>query len=75
MTITNNNDEKCFNRLSPHSAHHPNPYKLVDCLLSENVRADFLWFRLKGGDVPVLYGDVSAREENLRLLNVTADYK
>ena len=57
------------------STHHPNPYKLVDCLLAEHIRADFLWFRLEGGDVLVLYGDVSAREENKRLLNVIADYK
>ena len=57
------------------STRHPNPYKLVDGLLAEHIRADFLWLRLEGGDVPVLYGDVSAREENKRLLNVIADYK
>jgi hypothetical protein len=56
------------------SVHHPNPYNLIDCLLTEQVRADFLWTRLELGERPPLCSNVAAREENERLLNVIKGY-
>jgi hypothetical protein len=54
--------------------HHPNPYKLIECLISEQVRTDFIWTRLDSGERPALYTDISAREENQRLLNIIQAY-
>ena len=56
------------------SSHHPNPYKVMEKLLKEQTRSDFICTRLENGQTVNLYSRIEYRKANERLLNVIRDF-
>ncbi|KAL3088925.1 hypothetical protein niasHT_028701 [Heterodera trifolii] len=56
------------------STHHPNPYKLLDGLLREQVRVDFICSRLEAGETVELYSRADYRQANERLLTLIGQH-
>jgi hypothetical protein len=75
MPRTTNSCESWHNAFQgAFTSHHPNPNKLVDALLNEQVRADFLWVKLETSELPPLYANSATKEQNDNLLSVINDY-